>query len=347
MRFRPILAAPAAALAALSLTACGADGTAEASGEKITLRYAFFAPAASFPSVQMEKWAEELAARTDGQVEVELFVGGTLLSSGDIFDGVSEGTIDVGMDSPAYDTERFPLSSVINVPVGIESSEVASRTFLSLLEEYEPEEFADFEIVTAFTTEPAYVQTSDPVTASADISGLTLRTAGAGIPILEKLGASPVGMSMADVAEALNTGVISGYLSSREVLQDFGLAENIGYVTDYPFGVSNSFVAVMDRERFDALPADVQEEIRGLREEMMLFASQFHDAENVQAALDWAEQEHGTQIVSLDETTTAEWDQVAQDRAAEWVEQNSGSGFDAEQVLDRMRELAEEYAAGS
>src|SRR5699024_8548737 len=138
--------------------ACGSSGDSDS----ITLRYAFFAPESTFPAVQMHKWADELKERTDGQVEVDLFFGGTLLDSGDIYDGVKQGTVDVGLDQPAYDTKRFPFSSVIELPVGIESAEVASQTFFDLLTKDTPSEYDGFQIITAFTTEPAYVQTIDP-----------------------------------------------------------------------------------------------------------------------------------------------------------------------------------------
>lgn len=346
---RHVVGLSALAVAGLALAACGNGngGGNGAEGDTITLRYAFYAPAVSFPSIQMEEWAEQLNERTNGQVEVELFVGGTLLGTGDIYDGVSGGTVDVGLDSPAYDTSRFPFSSVINVPIGIENAQVASATFLDLLEEYEPAEYEGFELITAFTTEPAYIQTQDPVTSSADLSGMSLRSAGAGVPILEALGAAPTAMSMADVAEALNTGVVSGYLSSREVLQDFGLAENVGYVTNYPFGVSNSFVALMDQERFDSLPEDVQEVIHELREEMSVFAAEYHDNENVQPALDWAQEEHGVEILELDTADVSVWEQVAEDRLTDWVESNSGADFDAQEVVDRLQELAAENAGSS
>ncbi|WP_050993017.1 TRAP transporter substrate-binding protein DctP [Salinibacterium sp. PAMC 21357] len=221
---------------ALVLTGCTAEAGEASGDEPITLSYAFFAPAASFPAVQMQEWADQISERTDGQVEVELFVGGTLLSSGDIFDGVTEGVVDIGLDSPAYDTGRFPFSSVMNVPIGMDSAETSSRTFLQLLDEYEPEEFDGYEVITAFTTEASYLQTKTAIVSEDDLSGVSLRAAGANVPVLEELGAAPIGMSMAEVSEALNTGVVQGYMSSREVMKDFGLAESIGYVSDYPFG---------------------------------------------------------------------------------------------------------------
>ncbi|AYY14997.1 TRAP transporter substrate-binding protein [Actinobacteria bacterium YIM 96077] len=343
------------AAAAAMLAACGEGAVADAEdadGEsvgdeeaEISLRYAFFAPAASFPAVQMEEWAERLNERTDGRVSVELFPGGTLLESGDIFDGVSGGIAEVGMDSPAYDVGRFPLSSVMALPVDFPNSQVASRTMLDLLEEFEPEEFADYEIITAFTTEPAYIQSEEPVTSRDDLDGLEMRSAGAGVPALQALGASPVGMPMPEVAEGLQTGVLDGYMSSREVLQDFGLAEQVNYVTDYAFGISNTFVAVMDQSEYDNLPADVQEAIVELRPEMTEFASEYHDDQNVGDALEWAESEHGVEVVELDDGEREAWDGALEGLIDDWFEEAEGHGFDPQEVFDRMNELREQYTA--
>lgn len=345
MRVRLVAALAAGTLlAACGGGAVGGETTGDGDAE-ITLRYAFFAPAASFPAVQMEEWAKRLNERTDGRVSVELFPGGTLLGSGDIFDGVKEGVVDVGMDSPAYDVGRFPLSSVVSLPVGFPNSRVASHTMLDLIEEFEPEEFSGFEVITAFTTEPAYIQSSEPVAGREDLSGLELRSAGAGVPALQALGASPVGMPMPEVAEGLQTGVLNGYMSSREVLKDFGLAEQVGYVTDYAFGISNTFVAVMDEEAFTELPEDVQDVIHELRPEMTEFASEYHDQENVGSALEWAESEHGVETVELDDAERAAWDETISELVGNWSGEVEGRGFDPQEVLDRMNELREQYTA--
>lgn len=336
-------------LASGSLAACtgsgGNDKAAAGGGDgEVSLTYAFFAPAASFPSIQMEEWGKLINERTDGQVSVQTFPSGTLLSAGDIYDGVTQGVVEVGLDSPAYDTERFSFSSVINQPIGMPNARVASATFLDLLLEYEPEEFADYTIITAFTTEPAYIQSEDPISTAADFHGVSLRSSGAASPALEAFGASPVGLSMSDVAENLQTGVVSGYISSREVMRDFSLAEQINYVTNYPFGVSNSFVAVMKRDAFEALPSDVQDVILELRPEMSTFASELHDGENVAKSLEFAKDEHGVEFLEVDDAERAEWDETMSTLADEWVANHQGAYFDAQEVLDRMRELADEHA---
>lgn len=341
----------ASLFASTALAACTGSGgggnasTAGAGDGEVSLTYAFFAPAASFPSVQMEEWGRLLNERTDGQVAVETFPAGTLLSAGDIYDGVTQGVVNVGLDSPAYDTERFSFSSVINQPIGMPNARVASATFLDLLLEYEPEEFSEYVIITAFTTEPAYIQSKDPIATASDFQGVTLRSSGAAAPTLSAFGADPVGLSMADVAENLQTGVVSGYISSREVMRDFSLAEQISYVTNYPFGVSNSFVAVMDRGEFEALSEDVQEIILDLRKEMSVFASELHDGENVASSLEFAEEEHSVEFLEVDDAERAEWDDTMSTLADEWVANQQGATFDAQEVLDRMRELADEHAA--
>ncbi len=340
-----IAAAITASGTTLLLTACTGGGGSAAAGDESRLSYAFFAPAASFPAAQMEEWADRLAERTDGQVTVQTYPGGTLMAAGDIYSGVSAGAVDIGLDSPAYDSSRFPFSSVINQPIGIENARVGSATFLDLLLEYEPAEFDDYQIITAFTTEPAYLQTQTPAQSVSDLAGRNLRSSGATIPMLEAMGATPLSLSMSDVAENLQIGAIDGYVSSREVLRDFSLAEQVGHVTDYPFGISNSFVAVMDKQAFEALPEDVQKAILDLREEMSVFAAESHDTENVGKALEWAQREHGAETTDLEPEARQELD-VRMDRVTDdWVARHSAAGFDSQEVLDRMRELADQHAA--
>ena len=96
MKRRTALSTIAAALAAGILGLPQAASAAE-----ITLTYAFFAPAKTFPAVQMTHWAQQLAKRTNGKVEVKTFPGGTLLGAKDMYDGVSKGVADIGLGARA------------------------------------------------------------------------------------------------------------------------------------------------------------------------------------------------------------------------------------------------------
>jgi TRAP-type C4-dicarboxylate transport system substrate-binding protein len=57
----------------------------------LTLNYANFPPSPTFPCVQMERWAKEVEKRSNGQVKVMTFPGGTLLGAKNMLDGVKKG----------------------------------------------------------------------------------------------------------------------------------------------------------------------------------------------------------------------------------------------------------------
>lgn len=112
----------------------------------------------TFPAIQMEEWKKRLEERTNGQVEVDLFAGGTLLEANNMYDGVENGTADIGLTSTSYEPGRFPLLSISDMPSGYKNAMVASKVTADLVNEYPPEALENFKIITTFATEPAYIQ---------------------------------------------------------------------------------------------------------------------------------------------------------------------------------------------
>ena len=106
--------------------------------DKISLTYAFFAPAGTFPGKQMAHWAEEIEKRTGGLVQVKTFPGGTLLGARDMYDGILSGVADIGLGSPSYDPGRFPLTSGVALPLKFPNATVASLALLEIMEEFKP-----------------------------------------------------------------------------------------------------------------------------------------------------------------------------------------------------------------
>ncbi|OFZ87261.1 MAG: C4-dicarboxylate ABC transporter substrate-binding protein [Betaproteobacteria bacterium RBG_16_64_18] len=310
---------------------------------EINLTYAFFAPARTFPGKQMAHWAEQVGKRTGGKVAVKTFPAGTLLGATEMYDGVTKGVADIGLGSPSYDPGRFPLTSGVSLPMGFTNATVASRTLWELTKELQPKEYENFKVIAMFTTEPGYIQSRSPVRNAADLKGMKLRAAGTGVPVLKALGAAPIGMPMPEVPQSVQTGVINGTMTSREVLQDFKLAETLKYVTDYPTVVV-TFAAVMDRKRWEKLPADVKKVIEELAPEMAVWTGNYHDNENVGAALKWAAKEHKLQILSLAADERARWDAKLKPMEAEWVKEMNAKGLPAVRYLARLRELRDQFA---
>ncbi len=314
-----------------------------AQAAEITLTYAFFAPAGTFPGKQMQHWADELTKRTNGKVAVKTFPGATLLGAREMYDGVAKGVADIGLGSPSYDPGRFPLTSGASLPVGFPNALVASRALWEATKEFQPKEYENFKLITIFAGEPGYIQSRTPVRNAADLAGMKLRAAGTGVPVLQALGAAPIGMPMPDVPQALQTGVIDGTMTSREILQDFKLAGTTKYVTNYPT-VIVSFAAVMNRKRWDSLPDDVKKVIEELGPEMATWTGKYHDRENVEKALEWSKKNHGLEIVSLDAGERERWDAKLEPMVSQWITEMKAKDLPGEAYLKRLRELSEQYS---
>lgn len=326
--------------AALSAAALSLGFAGQASAAEITLKYAFFAPEGTFPGQQMLHWAKELNQRTNGKVAVETYAGGTLLGAREMWDGVTMGITDIGLSAPSYDPGRFPLSSGMALPLGFPDATTASRILWQVTNEFKPKEFEKFKVIAMFTSEPGYLMTRRAVRAEADLKGMRVRATGSGVPVINALGGSAVGMAMPEVPQAVQTGVVDGVMTSREVLQDFRLAESLKFVTDYPMVVT-TFAAVMDLNRYNRLPDDVKKVIEELGEEIHAWTGEYHDKRNVQGALEWSAKEHGLQIVQLSGEEYGSWDKKLQPLVDQWIVEADKKGLPGDKYIARVTELRE------
>lgn len=322
----------------------GSLAVTQAQASDVTLSYAFFAPAQTFPAVQMEHWAEELQRRTDGRVRVNTFPGGTLLTAGNMYDGVQSGVADIGLSATSYEPERFPLINLAGNLTGIEvESKVASQVVYELIQEFPADQlgFEDFKVITAFTSEPGYLHSRSPVTSLEELQGQEIRVPGDSTEVLRALGGVPVGMSQAETGEALQAGVVDGYVGSRETLMDLQYARSVKYITDYPL-TNVVFVAAMSRQRWESLPEDVQQVIDELGAEMAHFAGDYLDS-HIETSLAWAAENHGVETLSLSDEEAVRWaEQLAPINEAR-LAQVAEMGLPAHELHERMLELIDSY----
>ncbi|GAA0562748.1 TRAP transporter substrate-binding protein [Halomonas salifodinae] len=330
--------------ACLGAFLAGSLAMSQAQASDITLNYAFFAPAQTFPAVQMEHWAEELERRTDGRVSVNTFPGGTLLTAGNMYDGVQSGVADIGLSATSYEPARFPLINLAGNLTGIEvDSTVASRVVYDLIQEFPADQLGleDFKVITAFTSEPGYLHSRTPVTSLEDLQGQEIRVPGDSTEVLEALDGVPVGLNQAETGEALQAGVVDGYVGSRETLMDLQYARSVQYVTDYPL-TNVVFVAAMNRQRWESLPEDVRRVIDELGAEMAHFAGDYLDG-HIEESLAWAADNHDVETLTLSDEEAARWAERLAPINEARLAQVAEMGLPAEAFHGRMRELIDSY----
>lgn len=308
----------------------------------VKLNYANFPPAPTFPCVQMERWKEEVEKRTDGQVAIKTFPGGTLVDAKNMMDGVIAGTADIGCLCMAYQPGRFAVTNATALPVGFPNATVASLTLWDLYQKYQPEAFSKVKVLTMFTCAPANIYAKQPVKNLEDLKGLQLRASGGVAQALKALGATPVGMPQSETPEALQKGVVQGAASSLETLMDFKYAEMCKYVTIFD-GPVYPFAVVMNMDKWNALPKEVQEVMEELGTQTAVWTGTYMDR-HVEESIEWSKKNHDIEITELSEAERAKWDQLLEPIISQWTEEAEAKGLPADAIVGDVEAFMKMYA---
>lgn len=306
---------------------------------KITLNYANFPPAPTFPCVQMERWKIEVEKRTNGQVQINTFPGGTLLGAKGMMDGVVAGQADIGNICMAYQPGRFVVTNATSLPLGIPDGKTGSLALLKLYEKYKPKGFKDVVVLSMFTNAPGNVMSTVPVRTMDDIKGLDLRASGGAAQILKAWGANPVGMPMPATVEALQKGTVKGLFSSLEVMKDFKFAEKCKFVTMtntviYPFSV------IMNKDKWNSLPKDVQKVMMDLKKEQSLWTGKYNDDQTARA-IKWSKKEQNVEFILLSAAEKAKWNSKLEFITENWIKKAKEKGLPSQAIIDDIKAFSQ------
>ncbi len=312
-----------------------------AQARSIRLSYANFPPAPTFPCVQMERWKKEVEKRTQGKVRINTYPGGTLLGAKGMMDGVIAGQADIGNLCMAYQPGRFMLTNAAGLPLGLPNARVGSLVLLDLYKKYQPEAFAKVKVLAMFTTAPANIMSRIPIRNLKDMKGVELRASGGAAQILKAWGASPVGMPKSAYPEALQKGVVNGELSSLESLKDFKFAELCRYVTMtdtvvYPFAV------VMNQDRWNALPKDVQTIMNELVAEQSEWTGNYMD-QHVEESVRWSKDTYNVEFIELKEAQKVRWNERLQPIVNQWKTTATDKGLPAESIISDIKAFTRKH----
>lgn len=320
----------------LFLFACG-----EKKDDTINLSYANFAKPSTFVSVQMEHWAKEVERRTNGKVKVNTSTDSTLLSAATMYDGIVAGTADIGNVCTAYHPLRFPITNALSLPLGFTSAKMASKAMLKLFNNFSHKEFNDVEVLTLFANAPANLMSVHPIRALSDIKGMKLRATGGAADVLKTWGANQVAIAMSDIPEALQKGTIEGLFTSLEVMQDYNFAETCKFVT-MTEQVVHPFVVVMNKEKFNSLPADIQKILKDLFTEQSEWTADYMDS-HVKEAMEWAVREKGVEVIIPTTKTKILMDKATSSLIGSWAAEGVLQGLPTEEILATLQDYTEKH----
>jgi TRAP-type transport system periplasmic protein len=234
----------------------------------VRLKYADHVPPTHLISILTQQWCKELEKRTNGRITVAYFPVATLVPPAQTYDGVVKGIIDIGSSLMSYTPGRMPLSEVLTLALGFKSGAQASRTANAFLKKFNPKEFDDTKMfyITAFCG--GWFHTKTPVNRMEDLKGLRIKGDGYTSKIISALGGAPTTMPMMETYDALKRGLAEGALTPLETLKGWKFGEVCKYTyRNDGAAYANGMFTAMNKERWNSLPADLQQSIAKLNEE--------------------------------------------------------------------------------
>lgn len=323
-----------AAIAAL------AAGGAMAQEETLKL-HQFLPPQANVPKLVLDVWADNVEEASGGRIQIDRFpsmqLGGT---PPELMDQAIDGVADVVWTVVGYTPGRFPTTEVFELPFMVEDARAASCAYWKMFQEHMQDgEFANVKILGTWVHGPGMFHTADPVETPADLQGMKIRGGSRLVnQLLELAGATPVGMPVPAVPEGLSKGVIDGTTIPWEVTTALKVPELVENHTEFegPALYNLTFVLAMNKDRFDALPEDLQQIIdanSGL--DFSIFAG------GTQADADGPAREiaveNGNNIVTVTDTT--EWEALVRPIYDSWIAEMDANGADGQALVDQARAL--------
>lgn len=319
------------AVAALAL----AGSTTIATAQEVTLRFQHFvSPKSANPTYFMEPWARKVEADSNGRIKIELYpfmqLGGKAPSQ---YDLIRDGAVDGGWVIPGYQPGRFPEAEAMELPfMTTKSAEEASKAAWIFTQKHLMDDFAGVHVIAAHMHGRGLVHKKGPAVASVeDFDDLKLR--GPSRPatlLLDKIGATPVGMAVPQFPEALSRGVVDGGVITWEMSPSLKLDE----LTDSHTDVSGDqslynlyFIWAMNKSVYEGLPDDLKAVIdanSGFAASAL--AGRAHDTGDTigrQAMVD-----AGNEIATLSEEVTEEIKALGAEVTQDWIAEMTEKGLD-------------------
>ncbi len=306
--------------------------TAEAGPVKLT--YSNFFPPGHIQSKLAESWCKEVEKRTDGQVVVDYFPGQTLTKARQVYDGVVEGLSDVGFSVLAYTRGRFPVLAAVDLPLGYTSGTVATKVVNAVYEKFKPKELSDTQVMYLHAHGPGLIHTKGKaVRKMEDMKGLKFRAHGTSALVVKALGGTPVPKPMPETYQMLQKGVVDGAVYPFEANKGWKLGEVTRYCTaDFTAAYTTSFFVVMNKDKWNSLPADVQKIIEQINREWAVKHGEAWDTSDAKGIVFFLNQ--GSEIIGLDAKEGERWKKAVAPIIEDYKANMNKKGFKGTEIVD-------------
>jgi TRAP-type transport system periplasmic protein len=333
--------------AAVALGAPSLSGLAQ---QAVTLKFHTFMAPQSLVWLTMHKpWMEKVEKESGGRIKFEGYpamqLGGTPVQ---LYDQAKDGVVDIVWTLPGNTAGRFPRIEVFELPFMMNNAEATSKAYWEYFQTVAPDEFKDVQVLALHVHGPGLFHSKEKLIKTVDdLRGMKLRGPTRQITkMLGFIGATPVGMPLPAIPDALSKGTIDGCVIPWEVVPSVKVHELTRFHSEFDNSggalYTTTFVMGMNKAKYNSLAPDLKKIIdnnSGMATSGWLGKVQQGNDPNGRKA---AEDRKNT-IYKITPADAQEFKRKARLVEVEWVQDMDKRGFDGKKLLETARTLIDKH----
>jgi TRAP-type C4-dicarboxylate transport system substrate-binding protein len=272
-------------------------------------------------------------------------LGGTPFN---LYDQAKDGVVDVVWTLVGNTPGRMPRTEVFELPFTMSHAEPTSRAMWEYVQTNAADEFKDVQLIATHVHGPGVFHTKDKqINAVADLKGLKMRgPTRLTTNLLKALGATPVGLPLPQIPDALSKGVIDGCVIPWEVVPAVKVQELAKFHSEFdpslPALYTTTFVLAMNKAKYDSLPAELKKVIdANSGADTSAWLGKVQEG-NDPKGRKTAEDRKNT-ITRLSQAEYESFRKASEQVDDDWVKEMNGKGFNGKQLLESARTLIKKY----
>lgn len=328
------------------ITASIACVGASVQAQEVTLKvHHFLSPTTFIQAKVFEPWCEKLAKESANRIKCQIYpamqMGG---SPPQLYDQAKDGVADIVWTVAGYSANRFPMSEVFELPFMMTNAEATSRAAWDFVQTYALHEFKDTHLLAVHVHGPGYLfTTKKQMNTMADFKGMKFRApTRLTNKMLGMLGATPVGMPVPAVPDALSKGVIDGAVIPYQVVPSIKVNELVKYAAEtdpkYNALYTTVFVVAMNKAKYDSLPPDLKKVLdANSGREFSASIGRIQEADDAPGRA--KVKASGVAINVIGAAELEKWRKATNSLDDEWAANITKLGYDGPKLLQAARDL--------
>ena len=294
-------------------------------------------------------FAKAIQDASEGRMEVALKPIGGYGKPNELFNMVEKGDIEIAATVQGYNPGRFPLSSVMELPLMYENSIAGTRAMMGLYKEgLLDKDYASVKVLALYVLPPYPIfTTGKKIQTPRDFRGLRIRTPSVTVGLaLRKLGAIPLGVPINLIGDTIDANIVEAItygwdsLTTTKGAKNMVLADQVTVAIDANLAAP-ALMIVMNKAKWEALPADLKAIIEKHGADLAGESARVREAMEV-VSKEKIKSDPRFTTLSFTAEQRQGLERVIAPSIVDWKANMTKLGYDGDRLYKRARELVQQ-----